>query len=76
MGVGGRLDAAADAQLGEDPRQAHARGLLAHEQRGADLAVRGALGDERQHPALARREPEAIDRVVGRRGGSSTSSPD
>ena len=44
----------------------HRRGLLAHEQRLADRAVRAPLGHEQQHLELARREAEASGRrVVG-----------
>ena len=42
-----------------------ARGLLGHVELRADLAVRGAAGDEREDLALARREAEG---VLGRRG--------
>ena len=49
-----------------------AGGLLGHEQRRADLAVGRALGEQRQHLALARGQPERIAaprlrRPVGRR---------
>ena len=41
--------------------------LLGHEQRRPDLAVGGALGDQRQHLTLAGGEPERILVAVGRR---------
>src|SRR5579862_2322328 len=43
----GRLSPAADVELAEDPRDVHARRLLSHEQRGADLAVGGPLREQR-----------------------------
>ena len=55
-----RLGAAADVELGEDPRHVHARGLLGHEELRADLAVRRAAGEQREHLALARREAERV----------------
>ena len=64
MGDPGRFGAAADVELGEDARDVDARGLLGHEELRADLAVRGARGDQLEHLALARREAE---RVVRRR---------
>ena len=39
----------------EDPRDVDARGLLGHEELGADLAVRRARGEQLEHLALARR---------------------
>src|SRR5436189_183645 len=60
VGDGRGLGAAPHAELGEDPRDVDARGLLGHVELGPDLAVRAALGDEREHLALARREPEGI----------------
>jgi hypothetical protein len=42
-----------DAELAEDSGDVDARGLLGHVQRGPDLAVGGALRDQRQHLALA-----------------------
>src|SRR4051794_15312013 len=57
---GRRLRAAAHVELGEDPRDVHARGLLCHEELRADLAVGRATGDEREHLALARRQAERI----------------
>src|SRR4051812_4870190 len=57
---GRRLRAAAHVELREDPRHVHARGLLGHEELRADLAVRRAAGDEREHLALAGREAERI----------------
>src|SRR4051812_41164386 len=62
---GGRLRAAAHVELGKDPRDVDARGLLGHVELSADLAVRRAAGDKREHLALARREAE---RVAGPRG--------
>src|SRR5947207_9214493 len=56
----GGLGAAAHAQLGEDARHVHARGLLGHVERVADLAVGPALGHERENLALARGEPERL----------------
>ena len=44
-----------------------ARGLLGHVERGADLAVRPPVGQQREHLALARREPERV--FAGVRGG-------
>ena len=41
-----------------------ARGLLGDEQRRADLAVRVALGDQREDRVLALGEPQAVDRGV------------
>src|SRR3954452_5222043 len=64
---GGRLGAGAHVELGEDARDVHARGLLGHVKLRADLAVRGAPGDQRQHLALARREPERVRAVLFRR---------
>ena len=46
-----------------------ARRLLGHIQRGADLAVRAPVSEQRQHLALARREPERV--FAGIRGGSA-----
>src|SRR4051812_5480358 len=60
VGDGGRLRAAADVELGKDPRDVHAGRLLGHVQLGADLAVRRAAGDEREHLALARRQAERV----------------
>src|SRR3954466_3816656 len=55
-----RLGARAHVELGEDPRDVDAGGLLGHEERGADLAVGPARGDEREDLALARRQPERV----------------
>src|SRR3954463_469771 len=55
-----RLGAAAHVELGEDARDVHARGLLGHEELRADLAVRGALRDQREHLPLAGGEAEAV----------------
>src|SRR3954464_15253253 len=63
VGDGRRLRAAADVELGEDARDVDARGLLGHVELRADLAVRGAAGDQREHLALARREPERVRAV-------------
>src|SRR4051794_1547437 len=57
---GRRLGAAADVELGEDPRDVDAGGLLGHVELRADLAVGGAAGDQREHLTLARREPEGV----------------
>ena len=54
------LSTATHAKLAENPRDVHARGLLGHEQRGADLAVGRALGDECQHLPLARGQAERV----------------
>src|SRR5262245_21647869 len=54
------LRARAHVELGEDPRDVDARGLLGHEQPLADLAVRRALGDHREHLALARHQAERV----------------
>ena len=56
----GGLRAAAHAELAEDPRDVHAGRLLGHEQRRADLAVGRALGDQREHLALARGQAERV----------------
>ena len=58
---GGRLDARAHAEFGQDPRDVHAGGLLGDEQRLADLAVRVTLGHQGQDAELARGEPEAVE---------------
>ena len=44
------------------------RGVLADEQLIGDLAVGPADGDERQHLAFARGQPEASCRILGRIG--------
>src|SRR3954469_3863238 len=62
---GGRLRAAAHVELREDPRDVDARGLLGHEELRADLAVRRAAGDEREHLTLARRQAERVLRLGG-----------
>ena len=67
VGDRGGLGAAADAELGEDAGDVDARRLLGHEEGGGDLAVGGALGEGRQHLALARGEVEGV-RVAGRIG--------
>src|SRR5262249_11550248 len=46
-----------DAQLGVDVRQVARDRPLAQEERGGDLAVPAALGDENRDPALGRRQP-------------------
>ena len=61
------LRAGAHVELGEDARDVDARGLLGHVQRRADLAVRAPVGEQGQHLALARREPERV--FAGIRGG-------
>ncbi len=67
MGHGGGLDPAPDVELAQDPRDVDARGLGAHVQLGADLAVGAADGDEAQDLALARGQVEAVlgARVLG-----------
>src|SRR5436305_6273965 len=60
----GGLGAAANAELGEDARHEHARRLLRHVERVADLAVGPALGHEHEHLALAWGEPERL--LLGR----------
>ena len=50
VGDGGGLGAAADVELGEDPRDVDAGRLLGHEQALADLAVGRARCDQRQAP--------------------------
>src|SRR5437764_386148 len=57
---GGGLRAAADVELGEDPRDVDARRLLGHVELGADLAVGGATGDEGEDLALARGQAEGV----------------
>src|SRR5919198_2623551 len=61
MGGGRRLHARADPELGQDPRYVHAGGLLGHEQRLADLAVRAAVGDQLEDGALALGEAERVE---------------
>src|SRR3954449_6353503 len=64
-----RLGAAAHVELGEDPRDVHARRLLRHVELRADFAVGRAPGEQLEHLALARREPErVVARGRGRRG--------
>ena len=53
----GELGARADAELGVDVGQVARDRPLAEEQRGGDLPVRPALGDERGDAALGRRQP-------------------
>src|SRR3954447_2232027 len=60
----GGLRARPGTEPGENPRDMGAGRLLRHEQGGADLAVRDAFGQQGEHLALTRREPE---RVVGGR---------
>ena len=60
MGDRRGLRARADVELGEDARDVHARGLLGHEQLGADLAVGRPAGDEVEDLAFARRQPERV----------------
>ena len=55
-GAGHRRGARTDAELGEDVHEVGLHGRLAEEELPADLAVRAALGDEREHLGLARGE--------------------
>src|SRR5689334_23994478 len=59
------LGARAHAELGEDARHVHARGLLGHVERVADLAVGASLGHKREHLPLARGEAERLAFVLG-----------
>src|SRR4051794_8433395 len=52
VGDGGRLAARGRADLPEDVRHVHARGLRADEELVGDLTVGPALGDEAQHLGL------------------------
>jgi hypothetical protein len=69
VGDCGRFDPVWRIELAQDVRNVHACGLEADHERGGDLAVGQAAGDERQHFCLARREPaeglfEPLRRVV------------
>ena len=52
IGVDHRLHPVAQVQLGEHPSDMCFHGRFGHEQLPGDLAVRQALGDERQNLAL------------------------
>ena len=73
---GGRLDARAHAELGQDARDVDAGGLLGDEQRLADLAVGVPLGHQREDGELALGEPEAVDLGVVGGGVRSRASSD
>ena len=60
MGERRRLDPTTDVELAQDARDVDARGLGAHEQLGADLAVGVAGGDEAEYVALPGSEVEAV----------------
>src|SRR3954447_4625519 len=72
-----RLRAAADVELGEDPGDVDARGLLGHEELRADLAVRRAAGHEREPLGPARRRADRVLCLGGRvrRRGSVAVEP-
>src|SRR6476659_9778282 len=73
-GDGRRLDPAGDLQLGQDVPDVDADGLLADEQPLADLPVRPALGDERQHLALTSAQPERVRATARRRSERAPST--
>src|SRR5690606_27748040 len=65
VGVDDRLDAVAQVEFGEDARHVRLDRLLAEHQRGGDLAVRQAVGDEAEHFQFARGERGVVRSVAG-----------
>jgi hypothetical protein len=67
VGDRGRFAPVWRVEFAQDVRDVHAGGLDADDERGGDLAVGEAAGDERQHLRLARRQADfATHDVMGR----------